>query len=297
MNFEDFKDDENKDLNTFFGEEGAAPPAPPKPQFDTSNFHHATAGGFGSAPVTPAQPVVGLQQTIDLSGGAVPSGPMGGAAAPNGLFPGQQGGFPAGKMGAGDMANLASNIMQNGTATSAFMAAGASSLFAAAPQMGQDAINTLRFQLTNMKPWPQFFWPYVKPQDSAEAIANMTANISFFQTNYAICFVAYLIFQIVYSPVSLCTIGGLTLLWLWFLRKNEDPEWVVTVSGIPLGPTQRYVVLILTSALLVFMLCGTLILSSCLFFSFFSAAHASIKVPVQDQGYAPPPIGAQGNMV
>lgn len=304
LNFEQFKDDENKDLNTFFGEAGAAPPAPPKQTFDTNQFHHQTAGGFGSAPVVQNQP-----NMVDLSGNNgqgtnMPNGHMGGNMPMGNMAGGGQqqpnlfGDAMSGKMNGADLAGMAGSMMQNGGATGAFLAAGATSLFAAAPQIGQDAINTLKFQLGNMKPWPQFLWPYNKPDDSAAALTQMTSNFAYFQTNYALCFVAYLIFQIVYSPISLFTIAFFTLTWLWFLKKNEDPEWVVAVGGIPLGPTQRYVVLILVTALMVFMLCGSLILSSCLFFAFFAGIHAAVKVPVIEAGYAPPgAIGTQGNMV
>lgn len=139
--------------------------------------------------------------------------------------------------------------------------------------------------LTKMRPWREFFH-FTKPDGDVKA--RLEANLSHFQINYALLFVSLMVTSIVMDPHSVIVICVLALLWMWFLKKNDDPNWEVVVGGIPLGKTHRWMALCGISMLAFLVTAGNLIFSTCFFCAILVVAHGSLHpVPeVLTEGWA-----------
>merc|ERR1719409_555455 len=87
--------------------------------------------------------------------------------------------------------------------------------------------------LQKAQPWRDFFIPLASP-NANEACSRITANVYHFQTNYAILFVVYLALNILLQPSALFSIAAIVVVWMLFLKKNDDPEWHPTVGGMQL---------------------------------------------------------------
>lgn len=151
-------------------------------------------------------------------------------------------------------------------------------------QAGPDSLQSARESWNNhvgnnMRNWKEFCLPLAKPNDVGTAIDRARRNFSYFLTNYGLLFTVYMVSQILLSPSSMFLMVLLTIVWIWFGRKNEDPEWVVTIGGIPLGPSQRQLALFAVTMLLTLMISGGLIFSSMLCFAFGASIHACVHEP------------------
>jgi len=121
--------------------------------------------------------------------------------------------------------------------------------------------------------------PIAKPNDISDALSFMTRNLSYFQRNYFLLFLIYFVANIILSPHSLILIGVLLALWVAFLKKNDDPQWTVQIGGVTIGPSQRWMILFLGSGVLVLVVCGSLIFSSCLCFGLAALLHSVLHQP------------------
>lgn len=289
--------EENQELDTFFdGGRGVAaspghpPRAPGPPPFvDKRQFHQLTPGGFGNTPLG----------APSLDGG-IPSGSMGDTAgssrsAGSGSLTGMHtgGNFPGATFNTGapdapfttggggtstfpttfaDLKNM--NFQQAGEALQGMMGGGSNS------QQIQVARERLHHYLGGtLRPWRDFALPLARPTDAGEACSHAQRNLSYFQTNYALIFAIYMGINLLLTPHSLLTLLLLAVLWAWFLRKNEDPNWEVNVGGVSLGASQRWFLLAGLSLLLVFIICGTIIFSSLTMFAIAALAHALLHKP------------------
>merc|ERR1712187_635848 len=92
------------------------------------------------------------------------------------------------------------------------------------------------------QPWRDFLLPLSIPSAS-DGCSRITANLYCFQTNYAILFVLQLVLNIVFHPSALISIVVTAVVWVLFLKKNEDPDWKPQLGGMALGPVQRWLAL------------------------------------------------------
>ena len=78
----------------------------------------------------------------------------------------------------------------------------------------------------------------------------------YFQINYALLTVVVVVVSVLKDGWSIATICLLALAWMAFLKKNEDPNWEVSVGGVPLGKSQRWVLMAIASAVIVLCISG-----------------------------------------
>lgn len=128
------------------------------------------------------------------------------------------------------------------------------------------------------QPWRDFLLPMSVPPAS-EGCSRITANIYNFQTNYAILFVLQLVLAIVLQPSALITIVLTVLVWMSFLKKNEDPEWKPTLGGMELGPMQRWLLLAAVTAIVLLFVAGGAIFNAALLYLFAMLAHGVLHDP------------------
>eukprot|EP00747_Dinoflagellata_sp_TGD_P168976 gnl/TRDRNA2_/TRDRNA2_196705_c0_seq1.p1 gnl/TRDRNA2_/TRDRNA2_196705_c0~~gnl/TRDRNA2_/TRDRNA2_196705_c0_seq1.p1 ORF type:complete len:283 (+),score=57.58 gnl/TRDRNA2_/TRDRNA2_196705_c0_seq1:97-945(+) len=129
--------------------------------------------------------------------------------------------------------------------------------------------------LSKAQPWREFLLPLSIPT-AAEGCSRLTANLYYFQTNYAILFVVQLVITILLQPSALFCIVGTILAWMAFLKKNEDPNWKPVVGGVELGPMQRWLALAVITAILLLCVAGGTIFSAALMFVMGAAVHGVI---------------------
>lgn len=113
--------------------------------------------------------------------------------------------------------------------------------------------------LKKMRPWKQFF-SFAKPEGDLKA--RLEANLTHFQINYAIIFLIQCIWSLVMNPHCMAVVAVLVIVWMWFLKKNDDPDWEVNIGGINLGKTQRWLVLCALSAVAFLVSAGNLLFSA-----------------------------------
>jgi hypothetical protein len=131
--------------------------------------------------------------------------------------------------------------------------------------------------LLNMKPWKEFFWPLSNP--NGEACNRLSVNLIYFQINYALVFGGFMVWSIFAHPKSLALMCVLAVAWVFFLKKNADPEWVLEVGGLTLGPTQRWTVLCTITALSTLVFASQVITSAAIMCAIFVAVHGMLHSP------------------
>jgi hypothetical protein len=129
--------------------------------------------------------------------------------------------------------------------------------------------------LQKAQPWREFLLPLSMP-DASAGCARLTSNIYQFQTNYAILFVVQLVISIFMQPSALMSIVIVMVVWVIFLKKNDDPEWKPTISGVELGPMQRWLFLAVITALILMTVAGNTIFNAALMYCGFVVAHGLV---------------------
>eukprot|EP00930_Biecheleria_cincta_P099531 TRINITY_DN9115_c0_g1_i2.p1 TRINITY_DN9115_c0_g1~~TRINITY_DN9115_c0_g1_i2.p1 ORF type:complete len:228 (-),score=59.75 TRINITY_DN9115_c0_g1_i2:12-695(-) len=109
--------------------------------------------------------------------------------------------------------------------------------------------------LSKAQPWREFVWPLSIPSAN-QGCSRITANIYNFQTNYAILFVVQLVCSIIMQPSALICIITTVVVWVLFLKKNDDPEWTPKLGGVVLSPMQRWLLLAVITGLVLLMQVG-----------------------------------------
>ncbi len=95
---------------------------------------------------------------------------------------------------------------------------------------------------------------------------RLEINLTYYQINYAAILLLQMIFAIVSNPSCLIVICVLAAIWVAFLKKNDDPNWQVSLGGMPLGKTQRWMVLTGITSIVFLCVVGQLLFST-MFFS------------------------------
>lgn len=133
--------------------------------------------------------------------------------------------------------------------------------------------------LSRARPWKEFVVPLSIPSAS-DGCSRITANMYNFQTNYAILFVAYLILSIIWEPSALICVVMTVVVWVFFLKKNDDPDWKPAIGGTPLGPMQRWLLLAAATVLILLFTAGRAITNSVFTFALFAFIHGIAHEPL-----------------
>jgi len=147
--------------------------------------------------------------------------------------------------------------------------------------------------LGKAQPWRSFLLPLSAPTAN-EGCTRLTTNIYSYQTNYAILFVVQLIVSLLLQPSALISIIVVVMVWMLFLKKNDDPDWQPTIGGVQLGPMQRWLLLAAITAIILLVVAGGTILNASLLYLAIICAHGlchdvSAVSSVQD-GATPVPL-------
>mmetsp|Transcript_46350 Transcript_46350/g.91893 ORF Transcript_46350/g.91893 Transcript_46350/m.91893 type:complete len:264 (-) Transcript_46350:290-1081(-) len=132
--------------------------------------------------------------------------------------------------------------------------------------------------LSNAQPWRDFFIPLSVPS-SSHACSRLMANIYHFQTNYAILFVVGLVSAIVLEPSALVSVVVTVVAWMFFLKKNDDPEWSPVVGGVALGPVQRWLLMSAITAIFILFMAGGTVFNAAIFYLLCAIAHGVLHDP------------------
>lgn len=127
--------------------------------------------------------------------------------------------------------------------------------------------------LQTAQPWREFLLPLSLPS-AADGCARMTTNAYNYQTNYAILFVCQLLLTVILQPSALMSIVILAVVWVFFLKKNDDPDWHPEVGGVKLGPVQRWLALAAVTVLVLLFMAGSAISDAIFFFVLLAFAHS-----------------------
>lgn len=132
--------------------------------------------------------------------------------------------------------------------------------------------------LQKAAPWRQFFWPFSVPEGK-DGCSRITGNLYHFQTNYAILFVLQLVVSLVLQPSALISICVICIVWVFFLKKNDDPDWAPVIGGMQLGPMQRWLLLAAITSLLLLFMAGSTIINASLTYVLCALAHGILHDP------------------
>merc|ERR1740139_2179896 len=112
--------------------------------------------------------------------------------------------------------------------------------------------------LSKIRPWRELI-RLRRPE--ADTRQRLETNLTRSQINYAVIFLLLMIVSIVMNPHCVVVICVLALIWMAFLKKNDDPQWEVAIGGVQLGKTQRWMVLTAITAVVLLTIVGHLIFS------------------------------------
>merc|ERR1719379_120105 len=118
--------------------------------------------------------------------------------------------------------------------------------------------------------------------DKAQARPRLESNLVHYQINYAIIFLILMVISIIMNPRCLVVICILVMIWMWFLNKNDDPNWNLVIGGVPLGKTQRWMGLSGLTALVLLSVVGNVIFSAAFMCAILIVVHSVLHpMPVQ----------------
>jgi len=143
--------------------------------------------------------------------------------------------------------------------------------------------------LSKAQPWREFVWPLSIPSAN-QGCSRITANIYNFQTNYAILFVVQLVCSIIMQPSALICIITTVVIWVLFLKKNDDPEWTPKLGGVALSPMQRWLLLAVVTGLVLLMWVGGAIFNAIIMYLMFGLLHSLLHDPIKGIPAAEDPV-------
>mmetsp|Transcript_1329 Transcript_1329/g.3278 ORF Transcript_1329/g.3278 Transcript_1329/m.3278 type:complete len:195 (-) Transcript_1329:155-739(-) len=116
--------------------------------------------------------------------------------------------------------------------------------------------------LSKVRSWREFI-RISKPEGDIKR--RLEVNLTYFQINYAFIFLIQMIVAIVTNPQCLVVICVLATVWVVFLKKNDDPNWEVSVGGMQLGKSQRWMVVTAITAIVLLCVVGQVLFSAAFF--------------------------------
>uniref|UniRef100_A0A7S1AIB9 PRA1 family protein n=1 Tax=Noctiluca scintillans TaxID=2966 RepID=A0A7S1AIB9_NOCSC len=134
--------------------------------------------------------------------------------------------------------------------------------------------------LAKMRPWRDFV-RISKPEGDLKK--RLESNLSYFLVNYSIVMVFLTVASIVANPKCVTVIGVLALVWVGFMRKNEDPTWEVNVGGVALGKSQRSIILGVITAIVMISVVGQVLFSALFVCAIFVVIHGVLHPTVEGE--------------
>eukprot|EP00440_Ansanella_granifera_P011705 gb/GFBE01012713.1/.p1 GENE.gb/GFBE01012713.1/~~gb/GFBE01012713.1/.p1 ORF type:complete len:196 (+),score=60.82 gb/GFBE01012713.1/:1-588(+) len=136
--------------------------------------------------------------------------------------------------------------------------------------------------LTQIKPWREFI-RLSKPEGDIQK--RLQVNLTHFQINYAVIFLCQMVMAIIMNPQCLVVISVLAVVWVAFLKKNDDPNWEVSVGGMQLGKTQRWMALSAITAIVLLCVVGQVFFSAAFFCAIMVVVHGILH-PIPEQEFS-----------
>jgi hypothetical protein len=127
--------------------------------------------------------------------------------------------------------------------------------------------------LSKMRPWREFL---VVSKPEGDIKKRLETNLTHYQINYAVVFLIQMIIAIVTNPHCLVVMCVLGLVWMGFLKKNDDPNWEVNIGGMSLGKTQRWMVLSTITAIVLLCVVGQILFSAAFFCAVLVVIHGIV---------------------
>lgn len=138
--------------------------------------------------------------------------------------------------------------------------------------------------LAKLRPWREFL-RLSKPE--GDITKRLEVNLTHYQINYAAIFLVQMVVAILTNPQCLIVICVLALVWMAFLKKNDDPNWELSVGGVQLGKTQRWMLLSAITAVVLLCVVGQVFFSAAFFCAVLVVVHGILH-PVPDSHAALP---------
>ena len=128
-----------------------------------------------------------------------------------------------------------------------------------------------------VRPWKEFV-VVAKPPTSGDVIVKkIQTNVRYYQSNYLLLVTVFLLLSILTTPSCLVLFAVLAAGWGFLLKKNEDPNYMLVLAGIPLGKPQRTILASVVSGILILIFAGSLILSVLALSAVAVSAHAVLN--------------------
>ena len=112
-----------------------------------------------------------------------------------------------------------------------------------------------------VRPWREFLIVNKPPTSADVILRKIQTNVSYYRSNYIVLVMIFLLISLLTTPSVLFLFALIGSGWAYLLKKNQDPEYVMIVAGIPLAKQQRTIAASALTGLLILIFAGSLILS------------------------------------
>lgn len=133
------------------------------------------------------------------------------------------------------------------------------------------------YVVQSMRPWREFLILAKPPSGMDVMVKKIHHNVRYFQANYLLVTMGFLAFSVLTSPSCLILFSIMAAGWLYLLKLNEDPNYMLVIAGIPLGKPQRNIAAGILSMILILIFAGSLILSVIAMSAVAVGAHALLN--------------------
>ena len=113
----------------------------------------------------------------------------------------------------------------------------------------------------SVRPWREFIVVNKPPTSAEQILKKIQTNVAYYRSNYIMLVVIFLLFSLLTTPSVLFLFALIGAGWGFLLKKNEDPDYVLVVAGIPLAKQQRTIGASILTGILILIFAGSLILS------------------------------------
>jgi hypothetical protein len=129
----------------------------------------------------------------------------------------------------------------------------------------------------SVRPWKEFVIVSKPPTSGDLILKKIQTNVVYYQSNYLVLMIGFLIFSVLTSPSCLFLFALLGAGWAFLIKKNEDPTYMLVIAGVPLGKQQRMIAASLVSGILILVFAGSIIMSVLGMSAVAVAAHALLN--------------------
>ncbi|KAI3473115.1 hypothetical protein Pfo_030407 [Paulownia fortunei] len=141
---------------------------------------------------------------------------------------------------------------------------------------------TIRFGLSNRRPWPELLdrSAFSKPESLSEATLRIRKNYNYFRINYLTVITAVLAISLLTNPFSLILLAGLLAAWLflYLFRQSSDPP--LTFFGRQFSDRETLLFLIVSTVVVIFLTSvGSVLVSALMVGVAIVCVHGAFRVP------------------